>query len=49
MLSLTRHLHFLVVTDTVSEDVDLQEKHGWMVRQGRTLHAGARVGVKVHH
>lgn len=49
MLSLTRHLHFLVVTDTVSEDVDLQEKHGWMVRPGRTLHAGARVGVKVHH
>lgn len=51
MLGLPEDLHFLVVTNAVSEDIDLQEKRRWMVRPGSMAHAqqGMRVGAKVHH
>lgn len=51
MLSLAGDLHFLVVTDAVSEDVDLQEKRRRMVRPGKMPHTrpGTRVGAKVPH
>lgn len=50
MLSLPGDLHFLVVTNAVSEDVDLQEKRRQMVRPVKMPHAwlGMRVGAKVH-
>lgn len=51
MLSLPEDLHFLVVTNTVSKDVDLREKCRRMVRPGKMPHAqlGMRVGAKMHH
>lgn len=46
MLSLPGDLHFLVVTNTISEDIDLQEKRRQMVRPGRMPHAQLGTGVK---
>lgn len=51
MLSLPGDLHFLVVTNAVSEDIDLQEKHRQLVRPGKMPHAQPekRVWAKMHH
>jgi len=51
MLSLPGDLHFLVVTDTVSEDVDLQKKHRWTLWLDKIPHArpGTWVRVNMHH
>lgn len=38
MLSQPSYLHLLVVTNAVSEDVDLEEKRRWVVRLGRMPH-----------
>lgn len=44
MLGQPRYLHLLVVTDTISKDVDLQEKCRWVARPGGVPHAWLGLG-----
>lgn len=44
MLSQPSYLHLLVVTNAVSEDVDLEEKCRWVVRLGRMPHTWLGTG-----